>query len=784
MMKNKVIASVVSGGMMLASGQASSIVIEEVVVTAQKREQSSNDVGMAINAFTGDTLNKLGVNDTTDLSNIVPGFTFAESGYTTPIYTLRGVGFNDSSPQSSSTVGVYHDQIAVAFPIMTRGPVMDIERVEVMKGPQGTLFGRNTTGGAIDYVANKPGLEFEAGLIGTVGNYESKEVEGFISNPINDQVRARLAFKTSQSDKGWQKSATRNERLGERDKTGIRAIFEFDISSDVTALLNLGWWEDRSDTQAPQAVGMEIKSPGIGGDAITPYLSDLNAKEENEIADWTIGTRPSLDMSSTSVNLSLNWQINDDIKFTSLTGISTFDDDGSVYNRDGVPGFPSADADIYAVIPTASLDNGYLPPAYLANGGWETFSDIEAFSQELRFSGESESLIWVGGIYYSQDEVKSVRLIDLGLTSNTNFGTLDNPLGFQAWGMESLQESESWSIFGNTEWILTPALSLTVGARYSEDEKDFDACSFDILGDAAPLFGAERGGCLLSDLDTGERAIRAVKELNEDSLSGKIGLNYQHNDDHLLYASYSKGFKSGGFPLLSATSVQQFEPATQEELNAWEAGFKSSLFDSSAQLNGSVFLYDYKDKQLNTSLLVPPWGSLARLANVPESTVQGAEFDLQIQPMEGLFVSLAASYTETEVKELIACSAVCTAPGDLSGSEFPFTPKVQASAIVNYEWPINAEFTGFVGGDISYSGSRKTDYSNENFPLDPINDLPGYTLLGLQGGFRNETIDVTFWAKNVTDEFYATNTNRPFDTHIRFNGMPRTFGVTLSYNWY
>ncbi len=169
-----------------ASSQEESVktrssLIEEVVVTAQKREQSSQDVGIAVSAFSGDTLNQLGVQDTTDISSMVPGFTFADSGYSIPTYTIRGIGFADISQAGSSTVGVYIDEIILPYPAMTKGANLDLERVEVLKGPQGTLYGRNTTGGAVNYISNKPAEDFEAGFSASYGKYNRSELEAYVS---------------------------------------------------------------------------------------------------------------------------------------------------------------------------------------------------------------------------------------------------------------------------------------------------------------------------------------------------------------------------------------------------------------------------------------------------------------------------------------------------------------------------------------------------------------------------------------------------------------------------
>ncbi|MBL8270083.1 TonB-dependent receptor, partial [Steroidobacter sp.] len=213
--------------------------LEEVVVTAQKRSEDINSVPMSVTAISGDQLQALGISDMSQLAKSVPGFTYADSSYGTPIYFIRGIGFFDTSLASKPTVGVYVDEVPLAFPAMTLGAVFDLERVEVLKGPQGTLFGQNATGGAINYIAAKPTDAFDAGVDVGAGNFGSYDVGGFISGPLSDTFRARVAVKHSQSD-GWQKSTTRpGDTLGAKDFTQARMILEWRPIDALTLSLNV-----------------------------------------------------------------------------------------------------------------------------------------------------------------------------------------------------------------------------------------------------------------------------------------------------------------------------------------------------------------------------------------------------------------------------------------------------------------------------------------------------------------------------------------------------------------
>ena len=189
----------ISGGLLLCvvNVTVSAAELEEVIVTAQKHEQSANDIGMSITSFSGKVLREQGVSETADFAIITPGLTYSDSGGGTPVYTMRGVGFNESSIQATSTVGIYNDEVVAPFPVMTAGPLMDLARVEILKGPQGTLYGRNSTGGAVNYIANKPTDTFEAGATLDYSRYNTSDIEGYLSGPLSDSVRARIAFKTT-----------------------------------------------------------------------------------------------------------------------------------------------------------------------------------------------------------------------------------------------------------------------------------------------------------------------------------------------------------------------------------------------------------------------------------------------------------------------------------------------------------------------------------------------------------------------------------------------------------
>jgi len=226
--------------------------LDEITVTAQKREQGANDVGITLNAFTGDQLEARGVLAAEDLALYTPGLTVNETGATgVPLYTIRGVGFQDYSTGASSTVGLYFDEVAIPYTVMSRGILFDVERVEVLKGPQGDLYGRNTTAGQINFVSKKPTNELEAGASIGYSSFETVNADMHLSGPIAEGVTGRIAFTTTQSGKGWQESLTRpDDRLGKKDVFGIRGMLNFELGSVGDLLLRAQYVKDKSDNKA------------------------------------------------------------------------------------------------------------------------------------------------------------------------------------------------------------------------------------------------------------------------------------------------------------------------------------------------------------------------------------------------------------------------------------------------------------------------------------------------------------------------------------------------------
>ena len=780
---------------------ATGATLEEVVVTAQKREQGVNDVGITVNAFSGETIRDMGVASAEDIAMLTPGLTVNETAATgVPAYTIRGVGFQDYTTSSSSTVSLYFDEVAIPYTVMSRGAIFDVQRVEVLKGPQGDLYGRNTTAGQINFVSNKPTEEFSAGISTTFANFGVVEAEGHVSGPLSESVRGRVAFKTTQSSEGWQKSLTRDDELGEKDVTAVRALLDIDLNEAATLSLNVHYVDDQSDNKANTAYDGRIAGLAENSLIYTPLDQYVEGGDfegqtppwystgDNRAADWTNSytseetgktwnLRPRRDNQLFGGSAKLEWDLGE-MTLTSLTA----------YNK-----FERAEANDW--------DGG----AYNDSSNINT-TDLEVFSQEIRLSGGDEELNWILGGYYSSDEMDEYYHYFM---SDSRFGTIG--LGILELDTKYTQETDSHAVFGHVEYRFAEDWRVTVGARWTSEERTWTGCTYvaedGTLG--AFLNGAfgsslEPGDCgTINDIGSSPTNMSAMLDLevpnpdaaftpytdtiDEDNLMWKLGIDYNFTEDVLFYATYSVGYKSGGFNGANSNTTTQLKPIAQEKLNSLEGGFKATLLDGSMQLNGALFYYDYEDKQEQDSAITLV-GPVSGLTNVPKSEITGLELDMQWAPAEGWMINAGIAWLDTEITEYMAVNraeSTYTLDGsgvvrfDASGFELAQSPEWSYNVMAQYQWDLNSDYSMRVAVDYVYQDSTTGGIQAEDATDD-------YGIANARVGL--ETFDgkwgALLWVRNISDEYYFpaayTGGNGPY---VRSVGMPRTFGVTLNYNF-
>lgn len=779
-----------------AAAQSSDNTIEAIVVTAQRREETANTVGMAIQAVTGEVMEQLHVTNVKDLTTFAPSFTVSQSYQGVPTYTLRGIGFNTINMSATSTVGTYTDEVAYAYPMMNTGPIYDLERVEVLKGPQGTLYGRNTTAGLIDFVTRKPTEEFQASATAEIGNYKTHNFEGFVSGPIAERIQGRLAFRTEDSDEGWQVSRSRGERQGEVHRYGVRGSLALQPSDDISLDVSLTYWKNKSDTVAAQGIGFTpatAASP-FNAPGLVAFIA-ANPPTEAKHADWApasvrsanIGTGLGIggplreDNDFYAGKVRLDWDLGGDIKLVSLSSYNKLTRDAK-FDWSGVP---------YEIL------------IQHAEG------DIESIAQELHIEGFGEKTFWLLGGYIARDRILDSNRTLLGQNANvTLIRTVGQPLlatPFNSGGYTPLQlsqafrtyqdvgniETNTWSVFANGEYEFSDAWKLTAGIRYTQDKQEYEGCSRDFNGNMLPnvnvvnraLFAATyglvapitQGQC--NTFDPAKRAFGLVTStLDEDNVAWRLALDWTPSEEVLVFGSISRGAKAGATPINAANISTQNAPATQELLTAYELGVKAALFQRRVQANASVFYYDYEDKQLSVYFADPIYTALSRLSNVPESEAYGLDGEVTWRATSDLTFIASATFLHTEVKGYTGINSAGR-PASFDGKPFLYSPEFQGGLTALY----SRDLTDSLGFQAALSGRYQSD-SHADLEGDPKFVIPDYGLINASMGIHSldDRWELSVWGRNLTDEYYWSAVSSNANVVVRFPGQTRTYGAALT----
>lgn len=789
--------------------------IKELIVTAQKREQSINEVPITISAFSGEDLQVLGISDVRDIGALIPALSVNDSGQGTPIYTLRGVGYNDTTYTATGTVGLYVDEVNLPYSVMSKGLSVDLERIEVLKGPQGTLYGRNTTGGLINQIANKPSDHFEAGGTVTYGRFKTADGEFYVSGPISDTVGGRMAVRGVNADEGWQYSNTRpDDTLGRVRKFSGRGALEWKPEQALQFRVVVDGWQDRSQPQAPQAIGINPQNGILGSAALSPRVTNYPYISQNDadpqVADWN----PERDWKRNDKFLSqavrADWAITDTTKLTTLVSHLRVDADGSDDIQSGY-NFYNLESSTTAFIETTALE------IRLSSQWNESFNGLIGVNvSQDRASEDHLVFIDTESAFFPLQAPFLAQLAAQGIDLGALVAGIPGVPGQYSGILNSLQnggsaltnrfhsqgaaKTKQFAVFANTDWEFIDTLTLSLGARYTKNQQDFRGCSRE--ADESVGLGAYNLSTILSFINaaqytaqTGQPGRPTIAQksdcfsigadgnndefhgaLDEHNVSGRIAFGWQPAKELLFYTSLSRGFKAGGFPVLNACCQYQFSPTRQEELLATEVGTKLSLFDRRLQSNFALFYYDYKDKQLLTKQKDPVFGPLPVLRNAPRSHVYGAEADLQARPLYGLFLQLAGSYTKTQIDEFKSTNDAGQ-DQDFAGKPFNFSPEYEINAVADYTFPIYEWNLGF-GMD-----AQRTGDTNGTLAQTPTYAMPAYTLLGARIHLQspNQRWTAAMFGRNLTNEFYSTASFNIGDSIARFAGRPRTYGVTLGY---
>jgi iron complex outermembrane receptor protein len=612
--------------------------LEEVIVTAQKRAQSIQDVPIAMQAFSGQQLREDAVKKVDDIIKMAPGLSLNYNNVSNSGITIRGVGTDNFHGNVNRAVGIYYDEAFMSTPYSGALGVFDLDRVEILRGPQNTLFGRNTTGGAIRYITKKPvpGEPLSGYASGTYGRYDEVDFEGAVSVPMGKNAAARIALQTVNRDGPFKNLAPGRvgERLGTVERNSGRVQVAWNPTGDTSVLASFQFGINRGDNLGTKARGM--RDPADPTQFCPQLATSADFMHTNSCVDIN-GHNPSTKSWNTLYNVSSNRGYID--IYGGALSIKHSMDWGEVTSETTY-----YETKVKIVNELAGMDQLQFVPQQDS-----TFKD---FSQEVRLkSPDNQPLRWLAGVYYFHEDMLQGTQVRRDANGAINPGgevTAFNILD---------QKDEDISVYGRLDFDVTNKLTLTGGLRYTNNRKSADSlfgvASTPISVYPAILFMSRKIVLNNTAGSTGPPPpfrlplLKPKQTLNE--IGAHAGVTYHFTPDIMGYASYSRGFKSGGFDTraLAAFSGTAGTPVLPEILNAWEVGFKSNLENDTVRLNAAGYYYLWNDQQVFATI-----NSVPGFFNIPESVSRGVEASVQWRPREDWLLQFSGSYDNTKVTDV------------------------------------------------------------------------------------------------------------------------------------
>ncbi|MBL8629197.1 MAG: TonB-dependent receptor [Rhodospirillaceae bacterium] len=693
--------------------------IEEITVTAQKRAESVQSVPISIVALSAEQLERSAVTDILGIASRTPTLQYSQAGGEAQIY-IRGVGSNLLAVGADPSVAIHLDGVYLGRPNMGLNQFLDVERVEVLRGPQGTLYGRNATGGSINILSKMPSQTADGYVAAGYGSENKIEVKGAYGGPINDQLSFRVAARHEEDDGYVKNLDPSGSDLDDVDLWAGRAALRYQGERvDATAIMD---WSDFNNGNTAVRPLDTLGAASLVGAKNTPSLLE----EYNNLPtfmNWKTG----------GPTLNVDFDVTDDVVLTSVSSYKTFKMD-FYFNTDGTE------------VPVTRTT--------------ETF-DTEQYSQELRLASTGNApLQWmIGGYYLHEDKKGALGLVRENLR-NAQTGAA-SPLGVFIIPAEG--KTNAYAAFAQGSYNITEQLKVTAGLRYSDEKKTDANRQYNIfVGATATADQVSRGLFGGLNLANFTPATSRTGSASWDALTPKFGIDYQATENVLLYASATRGFKSGGYNDYQPTNPV-FNP---EFIWSYEAGVKSDLVDGKLRFNASAFYYDYSDLQVTTFL-----NSLTLVANAAQATVKGIDLEMVAQPKKAVTLGAAVSVLDAEYDQFSAPYGVCsplvlsspTCAGrtagqvrliNAAGNRLNNAPKVKGNAFVEYAHDMGNMGTLTMFGQVSY-----TDRIFFNAANDANVSQDGYTLVDarLTWAPSDSNFEISLFGKNLWDKEYVHN---------------------------
>jgi iron complex outermembrane receptor protein len=713
--------------------------LEEVVVTAQKREESLQDVGIAITALSEDRIVDAQVSNVQDLQGMAPGLTLGESFGFAQIM-IRGVGTDNPFAGGDPSVAMHVDGAVIGQSSAQLGSLFDIQRIEVLRGPQGTLYGRNTTGGSINVVTNKPSLDLTGYSRFTVGNYDLYQFDGAVGGPLSEELLGRLALKIVDRG-GYGDNLATGGDIDDASRQSVRGQLQWLPTDAFDALLAVEYHREDDNNYMPKfragsypdATDPRLfPQPAAGTRASDPYDIHADTPIQNEREQW-------------SVTATLDWQLNDRFRLTSISNYQDFEK------------VPQQDFDM-----TES-------PFYTQSEQIETWQA----SEELQLHIEGEGVNGMVGLYYYTEEIESdnrlyqaIPVPPCGPVTNDLFGYPITDLCFHFRGEV---EAEAAAAFANFNVDLTDTVTLNLGGRYSYERREGVTDRWIVPGLPAALTFEDSGSF--------------------NDFSPRVGIEWTPVDALLLYATYAEGFKSG--ILLSGQTTPLLDPETVE---TYEVGMKGRFLDNRVQLNGAAFFYDYTDLQLGRSVPAGATGFTLVYENAAEAEVKGAEVEVSWLVNGRFRLDGSVTYLDAEFTDYATTDPFDTVL-NLLGLAPPAMPQqLEGNRLVQapeWSWTARAEYdfalpTGGWNGRLAVEARHKSQVYFTQFNYDALGQ-DGVTTYDafVKLTSPDEAWSVNLWGRNLSDKEIYTGTFiiNGSRTNAGMLAPPRTYGATVGYSF-
>jgi iron complex outermembrane receptor protein len=726
----------------LAIPQLAGAAIEEIIVTAQKRSESLQEIPVAVTAFTGKTIEQQRITDLGVIASKTPNFSIGQQSPTQPELTIRGIGSTDREAGSERSVVVFVDHVYIGRAGASTFDFFDLERIEVLRGPQGTLYGRNVVGGAVNLITNRASHDFGGKAQVTGGSDSLAEAKGVVTGGLTDNLAGRASFSFTGRD-GFYHNNQFDKDSNDLQTSSLRGQLLYEPGDSLSARFTLEYSKDEVDGVASKITQGEASDEDFAA-ALAPFGayvpdSDIFATDNNKFGDIerdSVALYAQVDWTLASGNVLTflpAYRINNLDEFRDLAGIPL------VGSGPDSKGFES----------TAINEEEYT-----------------AASVELRLASgdENSALQWIAGLYYSQEDIDRTQIRER--QANTSFS---RPL------FDQQVVSTSYAAFGELSFDITDTVTIAGGIRYTDDDKDFDVEVSNTLSAAEQAAIEAELGRATSLNPATEEYITAVSD-GWEKVTYKLSLDWQITDDFLLYAIGSTGYKSGGFNGLAASQELAELSFFEETVENIEIGFKGAFFDNRLQTNLNVFKMDFEDLQLrDRQLLIPgdETSAVITIVNAGKAENKGVEFEFIFEPIDNLTFDGNFAVLDTEIVEVEDGSNLEV------GTELPRAP--------GESWHLGGQYTlGLSSADLIF----RLDYHQVGDFFFDINEQDAgaegsYSLIDARVAYGAPSWDLAIWGKNLGDEEYRTHVQSVRDSRAGLSqiGNPRTYGVTFTYHF-